>query len=218
MQPTPQASPSPSFFVLCTPSPLRSKRGLLLYFLETVLTHQTGALLHTSLVSLPSLSVVTSSRDLALALEHMRSRMHRPLVLVASASGAAYAFLAYYLYTAPPILLSFSSLAIESCSLHLCSEVTEVIAGAGWGFYATAAAAVGAVLALQTVEVAPAEKRIQQADEGLAEAEERKLTKTSVADAYLTEEDLDSWQKALGVKGALAAVGAVFGAYAAACW
>ena len=144
--------------------------------------------------------------------------MHRPLVLVAWASGAAYAFLAYYLYTAPPAFLSVTSLAIEPYSFSLCKEVTDVLAGAGWGFYAAAATAVGALLALQTVDVASAEKRIQQAGEGVAEAEERGLTKTSVADAHLTEEDLDSWQKALGVKGALAAVGAVVGAYAVTCW
>ncbi|KAF8251035.1 hypothetical protein K440DRAFT_658862 [Wilcoxina mikolae CBS 423.85] len=175
-----------------------------------------GSLLTTSLVFLPSVSI-TSPRDLALTLESVRSRMHRPLLLITSASAGAYAFLAYYLYTTPPLSIPLASIAFHPGSFLPHGEATTVLVGAGWELYAAAAAAVGCVLPWQVFGVAPVERRIQSAGEGVRVAEERGL-KTKIVDASETLEDLESWRKGVRVKGVLAAVGAVVGAYAVAWW
>lgn len=143
--------------------------------------------------------------------------MHRPLLPI-SASGAAYAFLAYYFYTTPPISIPLALVVLEPGSFLLRGETTNVLVGTDWELYAAAAAAVGAVLPWQVVGVAPVEKCTRQASEGVAEAEKMGLAETNVVNACGTGEDLDGWGKALGVKGALAAAGAAAGAYATAWW
>jgi hypothetical protein len=137
--------------------------------------------------------------------------------LITSASASAYAFLAYFLYTTPAISIPLASVAFHPGSFLPHGEATTVLVGAGWELYAAAAVALACVLPWQFFGVAPVEKRIQSAGEGVKAAEERGL-KTRVVNTGNTQDDLESWRKGVQVKGVLAAAGALVGAYAAAWW
>lgn len=171
-------------------------------------------MLQTSLHTLPSLPV-TSARDLALTLDNLRSRMSRPLLLITSASAGAYAFIAYFLYANEPLSIPLASVSFAQGSFLPHAEATHVLIGAGWEIYAAAAAALGAIMPWQLLGAQRVEGRIQAAGEGIKVAEQRGL-KTAVVDTENTKQDLEGWQMAVGVKGALAAVGALVGGYAAA--